>query len=190
MYELETIRVFLSLNLDEQSADNASNVQFLLKQKLSGMPVKWEDAKKLHLTLRFLGSVNIDEISGLSEVLERLKFDFEKISFNANSIGFFPNPKYPNVVYLGLEETGDNSEKLVGFIDRIICNFGVKPDKKFVPHITLGRFKRGKRVKLAEKIEIDFKVFCLEFGSFNLMQSHLTPSGSIYEVIKEIKFSN
>lgn len=180
----------MSLNLDLSSRVLVSDIQLALKQKLEGIPVKWENSDNLHMTLRFLGDVENGKIQELTAVLERLKFDFDRILFKTGSIGFFPNPKYPNVVYLGLKEIGENSGNLVGFIDKIIYNFGVKPDKKFVPHITLGRFKRDKRVKLTEVIEIDFKEFEIVFNSFNLMKSELTPAGSVYEVIKEINFFN
>lgn len=184
------IRTFLSLNIESSlAAEKLTSVQNNVKDALGSYPVKWEDSSKLHLTLRFLGDIDEDKIQQLTFTLERLKLDFDSIKFTANSVGFFPNPKYPNVVFIGLDEDGSNSSKLVEFIDKIIFNFGVKPEKRFIPHITLGRFRKDKRVKIEQEINIQVEPIEIEFDSFYLMQSILTPQGSVYKSISEITFS-
>ncbi len=188
MYELGKIRTFLSLNTDVSVQPFLAEIQNEVKEQLSMHQIKWEDPARFHLTLRFLGDIDEKNISMLTSVLERLKFDFEKITFTAKGIGFFPNPKYPNVVFIDLSEHGSNTDKLVGFIDKIILNFGVKPEKKFVPHITIGRFNRDKRIKIDSPPKTDFSPFNIEFGSFFLMQSILQSEGSLHIAINEFIF--
>lgn len=187
---MEKSRLFISLNVKGQPAVILANVQKQLKEKLGTNGLKWEDQTKFHLTLRFLGDVKRDDITALREVLRRLKFDFEQIEFTGNGIGFFPESKFPNVVYAALTEEEKNSEKLVEFIDKIIYNFGIKPEKRFIPHITLGRFSRNRRIKLEKKPEVSLEPLDLTFSSFFLMKSVLQHSGSIYEVIDEFEFKN
>jgi RNA 2',3'-cyclic 3'-phosphodiesterase len=186
---LDKIRTFLSLNIESSAVKDIAEILNKTKQSLIKYPVKWENPEKLHLTLRFLGDISEDKIDDLVFTLDRLKLDFETIDFTSNGIGFFPNAKYPNVVFVGLEEKGSNSGKLVEFIDKIILNFGVKPDKRFIPHITLGRFRRDKRIKITEMIEINAEPINVQFDCFYLMKSTLTPKGSVYEIINEFKFS-
>jgi len=185
---LEKIRTFLSLNIKRSLIEKLKAVQDKVKEALKDYPVKWENPDKLHMTLRFLGDTSIDKISDLVFTLDRLKVDFDSMQFKANNVGFFPNPKYPNVVFIALDENGDNSAKLVEFIDKIIFNFGVKPEKRFVPHITLGRFRKDKRLKIDKLVNISVEPIEIEFDSFYLMQSTLTPQGSVYETISEFKF--
>jgi len=186
---LVKIRTFLSLNVSGAEVLKMKEIQDQLKTKFSSGGIKWEDSAKFHLTLRFLGDIDEEKIPDLEAVLERLKFDFEKIKFTVKGIGFFPNSKYPNVVFIDLSEHDSNTEKLVGFIDKIIFNFGVKPEKKFVPHITIGRFKRDKRVKIESPVETDFAPFNIEFGSFFLMQSILQKEGSAHIAVNEFSFN-
>lgn len=166
-----------------------AEIQQLTIKALKNYPVKWEDPEKLHLTLRFLGDIAGDKVDNLIFTLDRLKLEFETIDFITNNIGFFPNEKYPNVVFLGLEENGINAERLIEFIDKIIFSFGIKPEKRFIPHITLGRFRRDKRIKIIEKVFVETEPISIQFDSFYLMQSKLTPQGSVYKVISEFKFS-
>jgi 2'-5' RNA ligase len=190
LYELGKIRTFLSLNTGQEAQYSLNKIQDLLKTDLKDQPVKWDDPEKFHITLRFLGDIDVDSIKGLIFTLERIKTDFEEIRFDYDSIGFFPNQKYPNVVYAGLNEAGNNSAKLVEFIDSIIHNFGVKPEKRFVPHITLGRFRKDKRKKITKIIDIQAEPFNMIFSSFFLMKSVLKPTGSEFEIIKEFSFNN
>lgn len=183
------IRTFLSLNIAANITSELGAVQKNVMNALKDHSVKWEESNKLHLTLRFLGDIDEENIDQLIFTLERLKLDFDSIKFKANSIGFFPNTKYPNVVFIGLDEDGNNSAKLVEFIDKIIFNFGVKPEKRFIPHITLGRFRKDKRIMIEDSIEVNVEPIEIDFDSFYLMHSILTPQGSVYKPIKEIKFS-
>lgn len=189
MQILEKIRVFLSLNPSESEKELLEADQLKIRSLLKGANIRWEDPEKFHLTLRFLGDINADKIKRLSDTLDRLKFEFEEIEFETAGLGFFPDTKYPNVVFGGLKEAGSNSKTLVEFIDKIILNFGVKPDKRFIPHITFGRFSRKKRSKFDAGISFTLQHQTIIFKSFFLMQSILSPEGSAYKIINEFKFS-
>lgn len=187
---MNKLRTFLSLNINGSVQEKAAAVQRDVRQAFRDYPVKWENSDKFHLTLRFLGDIYENEAELISEKLEEARFGFEKISYSTNGIGFFPNARRPNVVFIGLEEEGENSAELVDTIDKAMLNIGIKPDKKFVAHITLGRFRRENR-KGAEGIQIEnFEPFKVEFASFYLMKSILGPAGSKYFPLKEFIFKN
>ena len=154
---------------------------------LKDYPVKWINSDKFHLTLRFLGNTEKSEVAGLTAGLNKIKPGFNKPNFQISDIGFCPDRKYPNVVFIGLKESGNNSAKVIEMIDDIIIPLGIKPDKKFVPHITLGRFKHDGRRKVSDKVNIETWNFEIEFQSFFLMKSFLKSGGPEYEVIKEFK---
>lgn len=185
---MEQIRAFLSLNFPREFIEYLAVVQKDVKSSLSPYSVKWETPQKFHLTLRFLGDVSLENIKCLCSELDKRKFAFNKIEFVTNEVGFFPNAKFPNVVFLGLEEVTNNVNELIGTIDEATSKLGIKQDKKFVPHITLGRFRRDKRQRLRE---INFKEIekrKIEFDSFYLMKSILSSDGSTYYDIEKFNF--
>ncbi|MEO8513775.1 MAG: RNA 2',3'-cyclic phosphodiesterase [Ignavibacteria bacterium] len=183
------IRLFLSLNLEEDQIGSLKKDQAAIIDILGKENIRWEDPDKFHLTLRFLGDIDEDKIEPLTDTLERLKFDFEKVEFTTDKIDFFPNIRFPNILYAGLAEIGSNTETLVGFIDKVIYNFGIKPDKKFIPHITFGRFNKNKRRKIESNIAFNLTPLKIEFNSFFLMRSKLMPGGSEYEELSNFNFS-
>jgi len=185
---LNKIRTFLSLNFDSAVKDKASEILRVQRESFRDYLIKWEKSEKFHLTLRFLGDIDEKQAELLSYQLDNIAFSFDKIAYVTNGIGFFPNARRPNVIFIGLEEEGNNSGELVNKIDAVISEIGIKPDKKFVAHITLGRFRRENR-KGAEGVNIEsFEPFRVEFNSFFLMKSVLDYRGSEYFPIKEFNF--
>jgi 2'-5' RNA ligase len=186
---LEKVRSFLSLNIDASIINSLAVIQNRVKEALNEYAVKWEHPDKFHLTLRFLGDLYQNSISELIRHLETVNFDFKTIETFTSGIGFFPDRKFPNVVFIDLTEIGCNLDVLTDNIDKVLSNFGIKPDKKFVPHITIGRFRREKRKKLEGNFNTETERININFDSYYLMKSILTPSGSFYNEIKCFPFN-
>jgi len=182
------IRCFLSLNIERSLQNRLIPVQDELKLLLDGQKVKWEMPDKFHLTLRFLGDMEPGTVKKISGELGEIKPGFDTIRMITSEIGFFPDAKRPNVVFLGLTEKENFSDILVNSIDEQLSEFGFKHENKFVPHITMGRFRRGHRVKINSSITLKTEPMNIEFESFYLMKSTLKPGGSVYEIINEFKF--
>jgi 2'-5' RNA ligase len=185
---LETIRAFISLNLDSETKRIFAGVQQNVRRALKDYRLRWEDPDKFHMTLRFLGDIKRHESGLLLNKLSALETGFKEIEFRTQGIGFFPDSKYPNVVYVNLKEEDGHSEKLVGLIDEVISELQIKPDKKFVPHITLGRFSHENRQKLSGDIEVAVPETRVVFKSFYFMKSSLKQSGSEHEEILKVDF--
>lgn len=187
---MKKTRAFLSLNFDDSVKVKIAEIQKELQKKLSGYPVKWENPEKFHMTVRFLGDVYENVLSEIIRGLDEAKFGFRSMNFHSNGIGFFPNPRRPNVIFIGLEEDGRNSEILVNEIDKVITGVGINPDKKFVAHITLGRFRRENRSGVNPDDLIEFEPFNVSFNSYYLMESKMDSKGSRYYPVKKFYFSN
>jgi 2'-5' RNA ligase len=140
--------------------------------------------------MRFLGDVEKSRRDEILKELGSLKFDFDSFKLVTCGIGFFPNQKHPNVVFIDLRDEGNYSSGLVNKIDVILDKFGFKPDKKFVPHITLGRFRRENRRRMNEQLSFNVEPIEIIFDSYYVMKSVLKPVGSVYEILQEFKFNN
>ncbi len=121
---------------------------------------------KLHITLRFLGDVDLDYAKSL------LDQDFSSTECVVRSVGAFPNMNFIRVVWAGAFGL-ENLAKTVGAED-------------FKGHVTLARVK--KKCDLSGFFE---KYRSTSFGSFHvskivLMNSTLAKPTSIYSVVKEV----
>jgi RNA 2',3'-cyclic 3'-phosphodiesterase len=183
------MRTFISLNLPEETKREFARVQDEVRNSLDSRAadsIKWEGKDKFHQTLFFLGDTAENMLIGITRDLEKIKSEisFNQISFTANEITAFPNLRYPRVLITGLENPDGNAFILYDKICEKLSEYGFTPDKKFHPHITLGRVRRDRKVNLVSlkekiKFNIEFSV-----SEFFLMESRLDSRGSVYKEIK------
>jgi len=93
----------------------------------------------MHFTVQFLGEVSEETIGKISDALNSIEFSAFSISFA--SIGVFPNPNSPRVIWSGTNDGVNELEKLAEMIRSKISHIGFRPDKKFKPHVTIFRVK-------------------------------------------------
>ena len=193
MRDDEKIRSFFAIELPE---DIRRYIERDIVSRLKKVPakVKWVARENMHLTVRFLG-----EISGrkVDEIVDRM-FDMsiqEKISvvsLSLSEIGTFGR-RNPRVIWLGLSGEVEKIVELHGYIERV-CDAVKLPadDKKFSPHITIGRVKSPSHTDklLAEIKKLTIKQLDFMVKEVILFKSTLTPSGPIYSVIEKFPFRN
>lgn len=183
------MRAFISLNLSEKTKREVFEIQNEVKKHLDRNTldsIKWEGRDKFHQTIFFFGDVNDKTVNNISADLEKIKseIDFKEIKFNATGINAFPKLRYPRVLIIELENLDENAFGLYDKICKKLNVYGFKPDKKFYPHITLGRVRRDKKINLEflkDKMEVNLN---FTLNNFYLMESILDSKGSVYKEIK------
>jgi len=183
------MRVFISLNLSEEKKREVFEIQSEVKKLLDSSiidSIKWEGRDKFHQTIYFLGDVEDNIIQNISNDLEKIKSEirFNEIKFNATGINAFPKLRYPRVIIVELENSDGSAFMLYDKICEKLNAYGFKPDKKFHPHITLGRVRRDRKINLEflrGKINSNLN---FSLNDFYLMESKLDSRGSVYREIK------
>ena len=177
------MRSFVAVEISEENLISSIE-EFQSKIKLQAKPV---NSKNFHFTLQFLGEISEERAEKIIHALEQIKFD--SFTVNLKGIGGFPRLTSPRIIWIGTDDFG--GEQLV-LLSRIIENalkpLGLISDKSFKPHLTIFRIKKkiGDLTKELEGFkEIDFGMQRVD--SVKLKKSRLTPKGSIYSDIMEIK---
>ncbi len=175
------MRLFVGIPIPEKEKKIIMNG---IKKYLDIPGLKWVAESNLHITLKFLGEVNEEK---LKRVRERLKNMESHESFNviSSSIGAFPSPSSPRVIWLGVKEGYEEISELNENIEEEMKKIGFKREKRFHPHITLCRVKKYNRDIdriFKESINIKFKV-----SIFNLYRSVLYKDGPEYSVIESYR---
>jgi 2'-5' RNA ligase len=189
------MRLFVSLNPDENSLKQIREVQTELKNRIMNVnkdfihKIRWEKSDKFHITLFFIGDTDNDKYLLINEALHETESSSRigEINFSFNTINAFPNLRYPRVLILELTNADKAVYELSDKINFSFSGMGIKSDKKFHPHITLGRVKRDCKLNLTEiKKELKFK-YEFSVSDFYLMKSELKAFGSEYEIKKKYK---
>ena len=176
------MRVFVAIEVSDQTVLNyIQKVQSELNIKAK--PVELHN---MHFTVQFLGEVSEEMVGKISDALSSLEFSPFSISFA--SIGVFPKPSFPRVIWIGTNEGVNELEKLAEMIRTKLSQLGFRPDKKFKPHVTIFRVK-NKIEGISDKLE---KFSSYSFGKqmiyeIKLKKSELTPDGPIYTDLLVVK---
>lgn len=180
-----TDRLFFAINLEKEIKNKIQKIVNDFSQFRE--PVKWELVDKIHLTLLFLGDVRIEHKKELITEVNKISVPCN-FSFEIRGTGFFPNIKFPKVIWLGIEH-GNELKSLSKLISVVCDGIGLKFDKKdFRPHLTIGRVKDKLSNDFTEFVKnYKFDFFNQEVKSFELIKSILEPRGSKYYV--EQKFN-
>ena len=176
------IRAFIAIEIDSKIKNRLS--EYLNKLKETGADVKWTATKNIHLTLKFIGYIEVENLIKLDKIINHAVFGIGPFSIDIENIGAFPNIKKPRVVFVCVQERGNDLLRLYEKLDRGVGQLGIKKEsKKYIGHITLGRVKSQKNMsKLINALNSGAECY---FGhkrvtSLSLIQSELTPTGPIY----------
>jgi len=176
------VRTFIAIEVNDQDVLN-SIYKIQTELNIKAKPVELHN---MHFTVQFLGEVSEEMIGKISDALNSIEFSSFSISFA--SIGVFPKPNSPRVIWIGTDDGINELEKLAEIIRSKMSHLGFSPDKKFKPHVTIFRVK-NKIEDLSSKLE---KFSSCSFGKqlvseIKLKKSELTSTGPIYTDLLVVK---
>lgn len=135
---------------------------------------------ELHLTFRFIGEVGQSEYEAIRRNFVRL--ELKEFPIVVRGVGAFPGLKRARVLFLRVEnhQTIEENWSLISSLPPR------QNGEKFVPHITVARFKQP-----PDCSELSEKYMGLEFkgmaGKISIYNSRLTPDGPQYSELESVQ---
>jgi len=176
------VRTFIAIEVNDQGVLNSIH-KIQTELNIKAKPVELHN---MHFTVQFLGEVSEEMVEKISDALNSIDFSAFSISFA--SIGVFPKPNFPRIIWIGTNDGVSELEKLAEMIRSKLSHLGFSPDKKFKPHVTIFRVK-NKIEDISDKLE---KFSSYYFGKqtvseIKLKKSELTSTGPIYTDLLVVK---
>ena len=185
---MPSLRTFIAFDTPPDVKAEMRDLQEQLKT--SRVDVRWETIDKFHATIKFLGDVDqalLPKITAICSSIIEQSLQFE-ISYQ--SLGCFPNKKQPRVLWIGCVNEDGRLESLKNLLDDALLPLGFEiEDRKFRPHITLGRVKSFSNINnLLPMLEnLTFEPRKVLIQHIELMKSTLRQEGSMYSILKRIE---
>ena len=154
--------------------------------------VRWAAISSIHLTLKFLGETNPENLPEFAKSIESAVKTQAGFELRLHGLGCFPNQRNPRVLWCGIDGETERLSELYQKVETACASSGFAPENRdFHPHLTLGRVK-GKRnlqplldcIKIGSDLECKFKA-----DHFNIYRSTLNSQGAVYAVLKTIVLS-
>jgi 2'-5' RNA ligase len=113
----------------------------ILSSGLAGEKIRWMADNNLHLTIKFLGDTEEKTIPGIVTKLTEITKNLTAFPVTIKKVGVFKNLRDPRIIWLGIEADKGLAE-LKTSVENQISMLGFPPeDRKFSPHLTVGRIK-------------------------------------------------
>jgi len=179
------MRIFIAADISNKDNIERLQQEIATAANFNAYQVKPVEKQNFHFTLFFLG-----EIQDTTTLIDKIKLKLTEITFKPipvlyTGIGTFPyNSSFPKIIWLGVDkEAGERLIRLAeDEIPSRLVDLGFKPDKKFVPHITLFRIKKQTPMSISSVISryVDKTFGSDTINKIQLLKSELRPSGPVY----------
>lgn len=176
----ELTRAFICVKLPQTHAEVLG--AWLDARRADCRGIRWVSAKTLHITLKFCGEIELETLSAICGLLRKEKLG-GKFSLSLSGVGGFPKLSSPRVIWSGINGDIEKLGKLHRAVEEYAHRCGVAKEKKFSPHITLGR--RKETGALAKNIVASLQKDKIELPEWSveeiiMMKSELTRDGPVY----------
>jgi 2'-5' RNA ligase len=175
------MRLFIGIPLSEAVLSELAAVVAPVRRKDDGL--RWMPPESWHITLQFLGNTDPEQYQCLLAHLADVRSP--PVPVLLDELGFFQRT---GVFFAGVRI----SPELELLVNRVVaatapCGF-IAESRAFHPHITLARAKGQNRDQPLHALETRIQrqpAFTRFVASkFLLYESHLSPTGSTYEVLR------
>jgi 2'-5' RNA ligase len=182
-------RIFVSIGLPENIKNKLVGYQEETARSFTDFnefcPVKWTKKHNLHVTLFFIGYVELDDLVSIFDTVEKIVEKHKPFRIDLESISYGPKEKNPKMIWANGEKSAELGS-LQSDLEGELLNLR-RPDNEFTPHITLGRIIQWQfnRIDLEERPNVS-KDIALSFpvNSVEIMESNLKRGGSQYAILR------
>lgn len=159
------------------------DVGFALSLKNGGLPgARWIDSENYHITLRYLGDVDVHTAQEVLGVLERHS-NMAPFDIRLTHMDVFGGNR-PRALFAGVENN-PSLIRLQATQERALQQIGLAPDsRKFAPHVTLARLTGTSAREMAQFMAeaMWFEPILINVARFVLYSSRESPGGGPYVV--------
>ena len=170
------LRVFAAIDISDQARQAAAAYIEMLRAEFPAASARWEPPEKLHITVKFAGSLAETELATFTQQVKTAASAVEPGQIKIVGTGAFVKRRGPSILWLGVEQLTDGNP--IGIIAAVLGHEG----RPFHPHVTIARIKDSNRaMDLIEKHH-SMGWFSEEFEVKEIVvyQSTLLPKGSVY----------
>ena len=188
------IRSFVAIEFPSSTQDVIIRQTSDLRKHYPNPVIRWVKPGNIHLTLKFLGNPEQTDLEKLASALTHEASQVEPFSISFTSLGMFPNPKNPRIIWIGV-----NSPSILGELQKqvetITLRHGFQTEKRpFSPHISLGRIVSRDSITNIENLTLELgsvnvsNIDKVKISAIRIFKSDLRANGPIYTSIHNIPF--
>jgi 2'-5' RNA ligase len=180
------MRLFVALDLDDGAREALRHEQRRLAARLPDrVSLRWVRPDQTHLTLAFLGEIPEHAASRLVAAFDE-PVAIPPFDVTFDHVGLFPPRGEPRVIWAGAGPGAADVARVYDECARRIRGLGLTvEDRPFHAHVTLGRFRSGRRGDAERAVDGGARrvIVTVRIDHVTLYQSRLSPAGPAYAAL-------
>jgi len=185
----DSLRLFIGMRL----TPSRSLRRLIREVSYLGQAFKPVSPEQLHVTLKFLGEVELKRLPLLKQKLDLLRTQFSPQTLEVHGLGVFPKIERPMVLWCGIQPVNkdepDKLTEMANWLSLELEELGFAPERRaFHSHVTLARIRRKPPAKFFElfKQSQDQDFGTTRQAEIELISSELNPTGAVYHTMHKI----
>ena len=135
-----TVRTFVAVEISPEVRSHAARL--IARFSPTAAKVRWVDPHSLHMTLKFLGDVDLREAPQVCAAVGAAMAEVPPFSIRVAGAGAFPDLRHPRTVWLGVTEGAEEMIALHERLETSLAKLGFRQEqRRFRPHLTIGRVR-------------------------------------------------
>lgn len=186
---MEKKRIFAAIDISGEARARVSTYVKSLQKECAGLSVRWEKFEKLHITVKFMGSINIDELKEFTLRVANAAKSTPPFQISIAETGaFVRRSSRANVLWLGLQSYTSNGA--AEMIEELAAEIDGK-NRRLRPHLTIARLKDATTAKqlIQRHLNAKFEPVTFDATEITIYESNLLPTGSVYTALSRHKFA-
>lgn len=182
----ESWRTFIAIELPASLREQVARHIQVLRKQLPDVRASWVREENLHLTIKFLGDVPVDDIQKLSDAAASVAAAIDPFALSIVGCGAFPPHGQPKVLWIGIEDEQRNLIRLQQRLEDECARLGfARESRSFHPHLTIARVRspRGSRRLAQLHKDTDFPPQIVSVSEVVVFRSELRSEGSRHTAI-------
>lgn len=147
--------------------------------------INWVKSINLHMTLKFLGDVDSDNLEKIARITEKVLTSYTQFELEVNDTGSFSNNGKHNILWLGIKENMILKE----LVENLETSFEKiefpKNENQFLPHITLAKINYPQKYipNINMFLNSSFIPISFKVKNINLIESKINDTGINYKIL-------
>ncbi len=192
----ESWRLFIALHLPSEVIAALDTAQRRLRTTVPPGIVSWVTPHSIHLTLKFLGDVPLNQRDTIAEALTTVARAHVPFDLSTGGLGCFPHQRNPRVVWIGVQGQLNVLQLLRDAVEEVIAPLGYPTEERpFSPHLTLGRVRRDAQRSTVQTLGAAIASATAPpsvtwtVTDVGLFRSELKPTGAVYTLLHSAPLS-
>jgi 2'-5' RNA ligase len=190
---MQTWRIFCAVDVSPAAREAAAaHLACLRADAPAEARVGWERPGKFHLTLKFLGGVDVARLAEVTQAARRAAAEVAPFGLVLAGVGAFPPRGAARVLWLGIKDAEGGLSRLRQRLEDECAARGFpREPRAFRPHLTLARLRApaGARELARQHEALGFAAVEFTVSELLVMRSELGPGGSRYTTLARCPLS-